>query len=70
MNDSVHECKYLTHCPIWERFQSSEKHVWIKNYCKGEKQSHCKRKEIVDMGEKAPLELLPDGTLLPKSSLS
>lgn len=64
------DCKYLEYCPIWKNFQSNLKFIWIKSYCQGTKQSQCKRKNMTDMGEKAPLELLPDGTLLPKASHS
>ena len=64
------DCKYLEYCPVWENLESNLKYMWIKTYCQGEKQSECKRKAITDAGDKAPLELLPDGTLLPKSAFS
>jgi hypothetical protein len=63
-------CKYLEHCPIWENLADNLKFVWIKIYCQGDKQSECKRKEIVDAGDKPPSELLPDGTMLLKATSS
>ncbi|MDH5613571.1 MAG: hypothetical protein OEY35_00905 [Gammaproteobacteria bacterium] len=59
-------CKLLEYCPIWEQYNSNLKYIWIKSYCQGNKQSQCKRKQMTDSGENPPLELLPDGTLLPK----
>lgn len=62
------DCKYLEHCPIWAHFADDLKYEWIKAYCQGDKLSECKRKTIVDAGDKAPQELLPDGTLLPRAT--
>jgi hypothetical protein len=56
------DCEYLDKCPIWARFQSDIKKIWIKNYCQGEKQSRCARKNLSLEGTAVPADLLPNGT--------
>lgn len=57
-------CKHLDLCPVWKRFQSTIKEVWIKNYCKGDKQERCVRKTLLIQRQEVPLNLLPNGTSL------
>ena len=64
------DCKYLEHCPIWINFEANLKYMWIKSYCQGGKQCQCKRRIIMDAGDKPHSALLPDGTVLPKSTTS
>lgn len=58
------DCEYLEKCPVWARFKSSIKDVWIKNYCQGEKQDRCARKLLSTEGKDVPGQLLPNGTTL------
>lgn len=58
------DCPQLIKCPIWEKFQSDVKYVWIRTYCQGDKQDACARRELYNSGKEVPLDLLPNGTTL------
>lgn len=58
------DCKYLAKCAVWQRFNSDIKNIWINSYCKGDKQERCARKLLGESGQKVPVRLLPNGTML------
>lgn len=58
------DCVNLARCPVWERFKSDLKTIWIKNYCQGDKQDRCARKLLAKEGKPVPPNLLPNNTLL------
>jgi len=58
------DCPMLEKCPIWEKFQANVKYVWIRNYCQGEKQDACARRELYNLNKEVPIDLLPNGTSL------
>ncbi|MEN8169886.1 MAG: hypothetical protein ABFS08_06650 [Pseudomonadota bacterium] len=58
------DCKYLAKCAVWKKFNSDIKNIWIKNYCKGDKQERCARKLMGEQGKKVPVNMLPNGTTL------
>lgn len=55
------ECEYLAKCPMWARFGTNSKFVWIKRYCESGKQSECARKTLAARGQRVPDNLLPNG---------
>ena len=56
------ECEFLAKCPVWAKFNSDIKNIWINNYCKGDKQDRCERKRRAQAGESVPDNMLPNGT--------
>jgi hypothetical protein len=58
------DCEYLEKCPVWSKFQSDIKNVWISGYCKGALQAKCARKKLVSDGKPVPENLLPNGSSL------
>jgi hypothetical protein len=56
------ECAFLNSCPVWDHFKSDLKSIWIKNYCRGDKQDRCARKQLASEGREVPANLLPNGT--------
>lgn len=58
------DCEYLDKCPVWARFNSDVKYIWINNYCKGTKQDRCVRKTMTAEGKMIPDSLLPNNTSL------
>lgn len=59
------ECTNLVDCPIWAKFNTNSKMVWIKSYCQSEKQSQCARKQWSSKHDSpTPQHLLPNGTYL------
>lgn len=58
------DCEFLQKCPVWERFRSDIKNIWIKNYCRGPLQEKCARRQLCQDGQPVPDTLLPNGTSL------
>lgn len=56
------DCELLQKCPVWEKFQSDIKNVWIKSYCQGNLQEKCERKKLCLNKQPVPDSLLPNGT--------
>lgn len=55
------ECPNLETCPVWQRFKTDLKLLWVKVYCLGDKQCECERKKLKAQGKDVPMELLPNG---------
>jgi hypothetical protein len=58
------DCEKLAGCPVWARFKSDIKTIWIRNYCQGDKQDRCARKLLARSGVPVPSNLLPNNTTL------
>lgn len=58
------DCEFLANCPVWEKFKSDIKNIWIKNYCQGALQEKCARRQLCKQDQTVPDTLLPNGTSL------
>lgn len=57
-------CPNLSQCVIWRSFKGKSKLFWQKRYCHGYKQHECVRMRLQSIGQKVPVNLLPNGNYL------
>ena len=60
----MNDCEFLSKCPVWDKFKSDIKNIWIKNYCQGSLQEKCERRQMSRTDQPIPDTLLPNGTSL------
>lgn len=62
-------CDLLDTCGFFQKYQSSQSaacRVFVREYCKGEKQDRCKRKEYRKINGESPVaNMMPGGGMLP-----